>query len=341
MVGRFRVSRLHLERLEEMGVSIETVAVRAKLPAAWLREERVLLDTEQLFALWTAIAETGPDPLIGLRLGGEERAERYDPIVLASLSSSNFRDAIDRAGRYKQLTCPEEIRLTTRGGEGRVQFKWLEKRAAVPPTLIDLCFSWIVTLGRVGTGARLSPRRVELRRAPAHRKALEAFFGCRVEFEAAADALVFAGSDLDRPFRTHNSELLAVIAPSLEAELANRQAEGTDGDRVRQLVKRLLAGRRPELSDVSRELGLSTRTLQRRLAAEAVTYQQILEEARRELAQHYLKHSDRDLSETAYLLGYEDANSFFRAFQQWEGVSPGRWRDGNRQPDSGENSANR
>ena len=54
--------------------------------------------------------------------------------------------------------------------------------------------------------------------------------------------------------------------------------------------------------------------------------QQLIEEARRELAQHYLLHSSLELNETAYLLGYEDANSFLRAFHQWEGTSPGEWR---------------
>jgi AraC-like DNA-binding protein len=57
-----------------------------------------------------------------------------------------------------------------------------------------------------------------------------------------------------------------------------------------------------------------------------VTFQQLVAEARRELARHYLQHSSLELNETAYLLGYEDANSFFRAFQQWEGTSPGEWR---------------
>jgi AraC-like DNA-binding protein len=91
-------------------------------------------------------------------------------------------------------------------------------------------------------------------------------------------------------------------------------------------VKKLLAGERPTLGDVARELRLSTRTLQRRLTAEHANFQQLMEDARRELAQHYLLHSSLELNETAYLLGYEDANSFFRAFHQWEGTSPGAWR---------------
>jgi AraC-like DNA-binding protein len=69
-------------------------------------------------------------------------------------------------------------------------------------------------------------------------------------------------------------------------------------------------------------------TLQRRLADERITFQELIAEARRELARHYLQHSSLELNETAYLLGYEDANSFFRAFQQWEGTSPGAWRTG-------------
>jgi AraC-like DNA-binding protein len=71
----------------------------------------------------------------------------------------------------------------------------------------------------------------------------------------------------------------------------------------------LLAGQRPTLQEVARELHLSTRTLQRRLTAERAKFQQLMEEARRELAQHYLLHSSLELNETAYLRGYEDSNS--------------------------------
>jgi len=118
-----------------------------------------------------------------------------------------------------------------------------------------------------------------------------------------------------------------MLAPQLDAELARQRGTIELTDRAKGTVKRLLAGRRPELADVARELGISTRTLQRRLTEKRLTFQQILEDARRELARHYLLQSALDLSETAYLLGYEDANSFFRAFHQWEGESPSRWRE--------------
>jgi AraC-like DNA-binding protein len=332
MSGRFRIARAHLTRLAELGIAPEAVAREAGLPPAWLREERLLLDTEQLFAFWRAVGTVGGDPLLGLRLGGEEAVERYDPVGIAVLASSSFRDAIERAGRYKQLMCPEEIRLVGRGREYRLQFRFPLRREMVPAVLQDLCFAWIVALGRRGTGVPLAPLRVELSRPSVDRKAYETYFGCRVEPGAAADSLVFDAADLDRPFLTRNAELLAMIAPQLEAELAGRRADTTEADRAKVTVKRLLAGRRPDLRDVARELGVSTRTLQRRLAGSGLTFQQILEDARRELARHYLLHSALDLTETAYVLGYEDASSFFRAFHQWEGDSPGRWRDRHRLP---------
>jgi AraC-like DNA-binding protein len=92
------------------------------------------------------------------------------------------------------------------------------------------------------------------------------------------------------------------------------------------ILKQLIAGQRPGIQDLARELHLSTRTLQRRLTDEGTTFQCLLDDARRELARHYLLHSTRELNETAYLLGYEDANSFLRAFHNWEGTSPGQWR---------------
>jgi AraC-like DNA-binding protein len=137
---------------------------------------------------------------------------------------------------------------------------------------------------------------------------------------------VFETADVDRPFLTHNAELLALIAPQLESELTQQLAHKSLTEQVKSILKKLLAGQRPTLQDVSRELHLNNRTLQRRLTAERAKFQALMEEARRELAQHYLLHSSLELNETAYLLGYEDANSFFRAFHQWEGTSPGEWR---------------
>jgi AraC-like DNA-binding protein len=330
MSDRFRVSGLLARKLEEQKLSLSAVLRRAGLPAGLFHQEKIFVTTEELFALWRAIAEISDDPSIGLKLGMESRVERYDPAAIAALHSRSFVDAVQRMARYKQLTCPEQIRISSDNGESAVEFAFLLAQEAEPAVLVDLCLSWILTIGRNGTGQPITPLRLDLRRPVKHRETLEEHYRCRVKFGTSRNALIFRASDLERPFLTHNAELLAMLGPQLEAELNARRSRRTVGDQAKTALKGLLAGHRPSIHDVARQLNLSSRTLQRRLMDSGLTFQRLLEEARRELARHYLAQSSLDLNETAYLLGYEDANSFFRAFHQWEGTSPGHWRKNHR-----------
>jgi len=326
MSSRFRVSATLPRKLQELGVAPADVLRRAGLPAGLFAAEKIHLDTEELFSLYRSIGEASRDPAIGLKLGDEDRVERYDPIAIAAVLAQSLRDALKRLGRYKQLTCPEAIEVSERGDESRVRFRWLLAEETEPPLLVDVCFARVVSIALRGTDGLVRPKRIELVRKDGSRKMYEGHFGCSTKFASTANTIVFARADLDRPFLTHNADLLAAVAPQLETELSQALASRALGEQVKGILKRQLAGRRPGIGDVARELHLSARTLQRKLADEGGTFQQVMQDARRELARHYLQHSTLELNQTAYLLGYEDAHSFFRAFQGWEGSSPGDWR---------------
>jgi AraC-like DNA-binding protein len=326
MSDQFKVSNLLAQRLGEHQVSLPVLLRRAGLPADFFQQEKICVATAELFALWRAIGETSGDPAIGLKLGAEPRFERYQPSAIAAVCSRSFRDALQRIARYKQLTCPEEIRVHATGDEASVEFFYLQAEEVQPDVLVDLCLSWILSIGRRGTDGQVTPLRLELTRPAQHRELLESHFGCRVLFKTGRNALVFHSSDLDRPFVTHNEELLKAIGAQLENELQTHNSSVDVGEQVKHTLKRSLAGKRPTLQHVAQELHLSVRTLQRRLTDANITFQQLVEDTRRELARHYLKQSTVELNEAAFLLGYEDANSFFRAFHVWEGTSPGEWR---------------
>jgi AraC-like DNA-binding protein len=326
MANQFKLSSGLGRRLDDVGIPPAAVLRQAGLPAGLFDHDKTLVSTEEFFAIYRAISEVSRDPAVGLKIGSEDRVERYDPVSIAAVYARSLRDALQRMARYKQFTCPEEIRLEERGKECAVQFHWLLADEQEPGLLVDVCFAWIVAIARRGTGRTLNPSRVEMQRPETHRKLYEAHFGCPVRFAAPHNILVFAKQDVERPFLTHNADVLSIVAPQLEAELSEQLAQKTVSERVKGILKRLLAGQRPGLGDVARQLRLSPRTLQRRLTAERATFQQLVEAARRELARHYLLHSSLELNEAAYLLGYEDANSFFRAFHHWEGTSPGQWR---------------
>lgn len=299
---------------------------RAGLPAALFEQDKIYVTTAEIFALWRSVAEMCPDPGFGLRLGTELRFESSHPVAIAGVCSRSFGDALQRLARYKQLTCPEEIRVHRKAQETSVEFFFIAAKEAEPDIMVDVGLSWILNVARRGSDGEITPLRLDLTRPVKHRELLEGHFGCRVCFKADRNALVFRSSDLDHPFVTHNEELVTMIGTQLESELNSRNT-GTDaGELVRQTLRRSLAGRRPTLQAVAEELSLSARTLQRRLSHSKVTFQGLLEEVRRDRARHYLKDTDVEFNEVAFLLGYEDSNSFFRAFQLWESTSPGEWR---------------
>jgi AraC-like DNA-binding protein len=332
MNNRFRVSGSLERRLRDVGLSPGAVLAQAGLPLGLFNGGKILLTTEEFFALYRGIADSSGDPAVGLRLGTENRVELYDPIKIAALSTRSLRSAIERLSRYKQLTCPEKIDLVERGNECAVRFSWLLAEQDEPGVLVDVCFAWIASIAERGADRRVRPKRVEFQRAEAFRSIYEKHFDCPVKFNAGRNALVFSRADADVPFLTYNPDLLAAIAPQLEAELTQQMAAKDLREQVKGILKGLIAGQRPGIQDVARELRMSARTLQRRLAEDGATFQLLTVEARRELAHHYLLHSSLELNETAYLLGYEDANSFFRAFHKWEGTSPGQWKSTHANP---------
>lgn len=327
MNKHFRFSGSTLQRLEELGVRAPAVLRRAGLPQAFIHQARALLNTEELFALWRAVGEVSTDPSIGLLLGTETKTERFHPIGLAALSSENFGSAIDQMARYKQLTCPEEILQEKNDEEWSIRFRWLLADEVEPPVLIECCFAWVLSTARVGTGTRISPVRVEFVQPRAHVKTIERHFGCPVVCGTPRNAIIFRATDANRPFVTRNAELLGILAPQFDEELKEENGDENFIERVRIAIQQRLTGRRPTIEDIADALHISSRTLQRRLQDDGSSFQRVLEEARHQLARHYLNNSVLELNEAAYLLGYEDGNSFVRAFRTWEGVPPARWRE--------------
>jgi AraC-like DNA-binding protein len=312
--------------LEEHGVSASAVLRRAGLPQEYAKQPLVRLKTEELFALWNAIGEVSTNSAIGPLLGTENRTERFHPIGLAALSSETFGAAIDQMARYKQLTCLEEILQKKDDGEWSIQFRWLLAEEVEPQVMIECAFAWVLSIARLGTGTRLSPLRVEFVQARSNVKAMERHFGCPVLCGCPRNAIVFRAADAERKFVTRNDELLGLLAPQFEKELEQENANENFIERVRSAIQQQFTGRRPTIEDIADALHISSRTLQRRLQEEGSSFQHVLEEARHQLARRFLNNSVLELNEAAYLLGYEDGNSFVRAFRGWEGVPPATWR---------------
>ena len=332
MLKRFRVPGRLALKLKELGVSVPAVLRNAGLPRDLFEQKRVLVSTDELFALWRGIEQVSSDPLIGIKLGVETKTERFHPMAIAALSTENLVTATEHLARYKKLTAPEEILHKLSKEEFSVSFRWLLAVDAEPHVLTDYCFSWVVSSARVGTGTQVNPLRVEYVQQRSNLRLLERSLGCKAVGGASRNTIVFRASDATAPFVTRNAELLDLLAPQFEEQLRQYKDEDSFVELVRGAIQDRLTGQRPSIDVVSQALHMSPRTLQRRLQESGSNFQRVLDEARHLMARYYLSNSVLELNEAAYLLGFEDPNSFGRAFRNWEGMPPSDWRESHRSP---------
>jgi AraC-like DNA-binding protein len=320
------VPGLLFDRLEAIGIDVERL--RRGAPACeLLRSARNLVTTAEFFALWRAIDEAaGATRDLGLRLGTDVSTHKLDVASTAAIHSSSFGDALAKIAKYKRLVCPEEVILEVKRKEARLGFHWLLAEDDPPRLLVDGTFANMLSLVRRGTQKPIVPLRVELTRRRMDVALLTRHFGCEIRFDAPLDRLVFAEATLAEPFVTHNADVLAMLLPGLDAELDDHGRERSIADDVRRALSRRMCGERPSVEKVAEELRVSSRTLQRRLEAAGTTYQRLLDEVRFQSARRLLARTDLDAGEVAFLLGFEEVNSFTRAFQGWQGETPIRYR---------------
>lgn len=322
---RIKIPPVFWAGLRILGLHASDLVRHARLPLAVLADP-VALSTQQYFAIWQAMVDLSEDALIGIKLVAALPSGQLPPSLLAAYHARDYRDGLQRVARYKQLCAPERLRMREEGDACLITLEWLNTEQTEPVALVDASMATLLELGRRGSGKVISARRVELARPKANGSAHEAYFGCRVHFDAPRNCLHLHRSDLGLAFTAYNAELLDLLAPALDQALAERQRPYAFSDTVRWLLLHQLSGGRPDTAEVARELGVSERTLQRRLGNEGTSFQLLLTAVRRERARELLTDSTLDIDDVTYLLGYEDQSSFFRAFRTWEGETPSNWR---------------
>ena len=318
-----------LDYVESRGIDLHAVWRRAGLPPRAPGALRTRLDTAQFFAFWEAIEALSTERDLGLAIGSAAAKTDeggFSPASTAARHAADFGAAMRTLARYKRLTCPEILEIEPSPGEVAIRCNWFLAEETVPRLLVDSAFSTFLSLARNGD-PNVVPRRVELARAKRDVTMYRQHFGCEIRFGAPFDRIVFDERVLTIPFRTRSDGALAQLVPGLEAALAKHAKEGSFLADVRLAIARqMTSGDRPSIDKVARRLGASARTLQRRLGEEHTSYQHELDEVRQQTARRLLKVTELDPVEVAFLLGFEEPNSFTRAFRSWEGVTPREWR---------------
>jgi AraC-like DNA-binding protein len=153
----------------------------------------------------------------------------------------------------------------------------------------------------------------------------QAYLGCALGASEQIQ-MTFSAQDGRRPFLTDNMAMWAAFEPALNSRLSELDAQASMRERVRAVLLETLPAGISSIDAVAQRLALSKRSLQRQLADESVGYQELLSEVRHELARHYLSRTDISAGEISWLLGFQESNSFIRAFRSWTGITPAAYR---------------
>ena len=310
--------------LKDLGIHPANVLRRAGLPGDLLGRDTATLGTRDYFRLWKALDEEAGDPELPIRIGEALSFEHFDSAIFAALCSPDLNTALERLSDHKRLIGPMALHVDAGTRATSLTLEYLDKTVDPPGVLVASELVFFVQLARYATRERIVPVRITAPRVLEPAKAFARFFGRPVD--RGNPSLRFSARDANRPFLTENRKMWEFFAPELRRRLSDLDESATTVDRVRGALVELLPSANSSLPAVATRLAMSARTLQRRLLSEGVSFQEVLDATRADLGRHYLGETNMSGAEISYLLGFEDPNSFYRAFQKWTGGTPERFR---------------
>ena len=307
--------------LKDIGVDSQNVLRRAGLPEDLLSQENARITSEDYFRFWDGITAEAKDPALPIRVAERVSPEAFHPAIFAALCSKNLTVAFGRIAKYKKLLAPVMLDIIERPNGLFIGPRWEDPNLKIPDTVALVELSVLTQIARTGTRARLVPIKVESPVPMQPEGKYEAFFGVKPTL-AKEHGVTFSFQDALRPFLTASESLWQTFEPELRRRLANLDSSASVSERVRSVLLESLPSGQASIDDTASRLGSSLRTLQRWLRAEGTSFKQVLQDTRQELALHYLHNTNLTYNEIAFLLGFEEPNSFFRAFRKWTGKTP-------------------
>lgn len=307
--------------LRDLGLEASHVLRRAGLPEDLFSRPQATLQPAEYFALWRSIDEGSGDRVLPLEIGQAISVEAFDAPIFAALCSPDLETAVRRISRYKPLIGPMALHVRSSAVALTIEVEWLHRTEEPPAALTAFELVFFVQLARLATRERIVPLALASPLPPEPSAAYEQYFGLPVE-RGSSTQVTFTAVDAQRPFLTANEPMWDFFQPELRRRLSELEETASMAERVHCALLDLLPGGEASLAAVAKKLALSTRTLQRRLQAEGKSFQAVLDSTREGLARHYLASSRLSGSEISFLLGFEDPNSFFRAFHAWTGQTP-------------------
>lgn len=283
-------------------------------------------------AVWREAVKRTGDENLGLHLGEVFNLATFGMVGYVLVNCQIFKDVLEKLSRYTHLFSQGvHIHFSVSGGmvfcDCDVVDDLRNYLLEEPRHAIESTFASLLTATETLTGRPLRPHAVWFEHLrPAVVSEHERIFQTGLHFSMPTNRIIFEANCLSWPVLSANSSLLSVFEQHADAML-NAMNRGDDCTRqVVRAIAQQLKGELPSAEAISRSLAISVRQLQRELQAESTSFQQLLDETRKELALRHLKNPDTPIHDIAFLLGFSEPSAFHRAFKRWTGQTPRSYR---------------
>jgi AraC-like DNA-binding protein len=333
------IARLACARLREAGKDVEGVLSKAGLTVLKVDDPAARLEVRAEIKILELAAQELKDELFGFRLARSFDLREIGLVYYVMASSEQLADALRNCERYSMIN-NDGVRLHVGLAQGAtIALEYVDADRWSDRHHMEF---WLVTLVRICrqvTDSRIVPRQLKVRHFRASPPAeLRTFFGTHVEFGADEDEISFSARIASLPTVGRDLYLNRLLRRYAEEALARRLPQDTSfRSKVEKAVSQLLPHGKATISEAARQLGMSSRTMSRKLRDESVTFAEILDEMRAVLARPYLSDQEVPVSEIAWLLGYREVSSLTHAFRRWTGTTPRRFRSSDRHGKWGNN----
>ena len=306
------------------GLTAESLYQPVNFDASVLEDPDSRMPFSQLVALYEKAAELTGDANFGLHIGESVDLSAFHVVGYCALNSSTLGAAFARVARYHSIwTDGALFTLETDRETSAVVYSYVE--TSLPETRQDteMTLATVTTLCRRIATPDFRPTTVEFQHAaPVDVSEHQRLFDCPVKFNAPANRLSFPSSFLSLPIARADASLCALLDRHAEELLVKYPPRDSLIEQVRNLIAEEFRGGEASLERVADRLGLTPRTLQRKLQELGTSYNDVLDQLRRQLAIRYLREPRMAICEVAYLLGFSESSSFHRAFKRWTGLTP-------------------
>jgi AraC-like DNA-binding protein len=318
------IARLAYARARETGLELKALLKKAGLTHQEIEDRSARVTVRRQIQFLNLLANDLDDPLLGFHLAQMFDLREFGYLYYVAASSENLGDALQRAARYAS-TANEGISVRyLEGQEIRFVFDYVGVARHLDRHQIEFFMTGLIRLCRHLTGLHLQPTSVRLtHRRSSECSELAAYFGGNMDFAASEDEVAFSGTAKDLRLVSADPFLNELLVAHCEEALSHRPRNGGSfRAAVQNAIVPLLPHGKARASAVAKKLGLSQRTMARRLSLEDLTFSDVLDSLRGDLARDYLADPGLSISRIAWLLGYQEVSAFTHAFKRWTGTTP-------------------